>query len=699
MNFQRTLFGSLNAKLLTILMMVALFSSLTIAAMFTAYELNAVTKAEQVRLNSIANILAPNLTAAVIFLDEDSANDQLKTLLGQSNIVSARVIDVHGTVFADILSDNRNETKIFTKIMEINTPLTMGGIDYGQLEIKADYSLVEQSLFFFSTFLLGILVLILALSFLLSLFLRKSLVYPLTHLASVADRVKRTHNYSLRSKVLSRDEVGNLANCFNLMLEEIEQRDNSLEIKVLERTDALKLANSQLTKQAYSDTLSDLPNRRYILEKLSNLIESASTRNIAVLGLDLDGFKEINDTMGHDYGDLVLIAVSKRITGVIPHSATVARLGGDEFTVVIENPESRMDVEVIARNIQHSLSSSFVIKGHYVHVTTSIGIAVFPEDGTSVDTVVKHADIAMYKSKSSGRNCYHFFDASMLDNLVKKRELIEDLRNSLNNDEFELYYQPITDLSTGKLCKAEALIRWNHPVRGLVPPVEFIGVAEEIGLIGEIGEWVARTAARDLANIFKMGVEHFQVSINASPLQFKGDGQWILNWFDYLAELGLKEDAIIVEITENLLMESEELVRSNLTKLKDHGISIAIDDFGVGYSSLSYLQKMDVDILKIDKSFVDDLITDSNSRDLCRAMIMMAHNLDIQVVAEGIENEAQKQILTEFGCNFGQGYLFSKPLPLAVFKDKYFKISPEKSLSSSDPSCDDDINYTGHLAI
>lgn len=699
MNFQRTLFGSLNAKLLTILMMVALFSSLTIAAMFTAYELNAVTKAEQVRLNSIANILAPNLTAAVIFLDEDSANDQLKTLLGQSNIVSARVVDVNGAIFADILSENRNVTKIFTKIMEINTPLTMGGIDYGQLEIKADYSLVEQSLFFFSTFLLGILVLILALSFLLSLFLRKSLVYPLTHLAAVADRVKRTHNYSLRSKVLSRDEVGNLANCFNLMLEEIEQRDNSLEIKVLERTDALKLANSQLTKQAYSDTLSDLPNRRYILEKLSNLIENTSTRNVAVLGLDLDGFKEINDTMGHDYGDLVLIAVSKRITGVIPHSATVARLGGDEFTVVIENPESRMDVELIARNIQHSLSSSFVIKGHYVHVTTSIGIAIFPEDGTSVDTVVKHADIAMYKSKSSGRNCYHFFDASMLDNLVKKRELIEDLRNSLSNDEFELYYQPITDLSTGKLCKAEALIRWNHPVRGLVPPVEFIGVAEEIGLIGEIGEWVARTAARDLAGIFKMGVEHFQVSINASPLQFKGDGQWILNWFDYLAELGLKQDAIIVEITENLLMESEELVRSNLSKLKDHGISIAIDDFGVGYSSLSYLQKMDVDILKIDKSFVDDLITDGNSRDLCRAMIMMAHNLDIQVVAEGIENEAQKQILTEFGCNFGQGYLFSKPLPLAVFKEKYFKILPEKSLSSSDSSCDNDINYTGHLAI
>ncbi|MFT6986787.1 MAG: diguanylate cyclase (GGDEF)-like protein [Psychromonas sp.] len=672
MALQRALFGSLNAKLLMILMMVALFSSITIAAMFTLYELNAVTKAENSRLNAIANILAPNLTAAVIFQDEDSAGEQLKSLLGQSNIVSARVTDVNDNVFVDLFVKKDNKIEIFTEMMVISTPLKMKGIDYGLLEIKADYSLVEESLLFFSAFLLAILALILVLSFLLSLFLRKSLIYPLTHLAAVADRVTKTNNYSLRSEVLSSDEVGNLASCFNLMLETIEERDNLLEVQVQLRTKALKIANSQLTEQAYSDSLSGLPNRRYILDKLSDLIKYSGDIDFAVLGIDLDGFKEINDTMGHDYGDLLLIAVSKRIAGVLPESAIVARIGGDEFIVLIENSDSRAAIEQVAQDINRNIAKRFVIKDKHAYVTTSIGIAVFPDDGGSVEDIVKCADLAMYKSKESGRNCHHFFDPKMLDDLVSKRALIEDLRGSLERDEFELYYQPIIDLTTNKVCKAEALLRWHHPVRGIVPPLEFIPAAEEVGLINDIGEWVARTAARDLADIRKMGAEDFQVSINVSPLQFKGDGQWMLNWFDYVCELGLSRDAIIVEITENLLMESEESVRSQLTKLKDQGVTIAIDDFGVGYSSLSYLQKMDVDILKIDKSFVDFLATESNSRDLCRAMIMMARHLDIQVVAEGIETEAQKKILAEYECEFGQGYLFSKPLPLQEFKQKYF---------------------------
>lgn len=699
MNFQRTLFVSLNTKLLMILMLVALFSSLTIAAMFTLYELNAVTKAEQVRLNSISNILAPNLTAAVIFLDEDSANDQLQTLLGQSNIISARVIDNKGHIFADIHSDNINVTRLFTKIMALTTPLTMGGNIYGKVEIKADYSLVEKSLLFFSAFLLGILVLILALSLLLSLFLRKSLINPLTHLASVADRVTKTSNYSLRSKVLSKDEVGKLAYCFNVMLEKIEEWDNSLETQVLQRTMALKIANGQLTKQAYSDPLSGLPNRRYILEKLAGLIDHSSAVNLAVLGLDLDGFKEINDTMGHDYGDLLLIAVSKRIAGVLPDSAIIARLGGDEFIVIIENVQSRGATEAIAKQIKDSVAQRFAIKGEQVYVTTSIGVAIFPEDGHDVETLVKYADLAMYKSKASGRNCYHFFNVQMLDKLVKKRELIEDLRTGIIRNEFELYYQPITDLTTDKVCKAEALIRWNHPLRGIVSPFEFISVAEETGLIADIGEWVARTAARDLAEILKMGGASFKISFNVSPLQFKGNGQWILDWFDYLSELTLEPDAIIVEITENVLMESEGAVRTNLMKLNDHGISIAIDDFGVGYSSLSYLQKMDVDILKIDKSFVDDLVTDNSSRDLCQAIIIMARHLGINVVAEGIETEQQKKILSNFGCDFGQGYLFAKPLPLNKFKEKYFNFSAQTNFSLEQSSCNSNINYNDHLVM
>ena len=689
MPLKRILFRSLKAKLLAMLMLVAFFSTISIAAMFTIYELNAVTKAEQSRLNSIANILAPNLTAALIFEDQASATEQIKSLQGQSNIVSAQVEDMKGNVFVAVVAEKDNTKQIFTDLMVVKTTLQMQGIDYGVLTIKADYSLIEASLLFFSTFLLVILVLILVLSFILSLFLRKSLIYPLIQLAAVADRVTKTSNYSLRSQVLSTDEVGNLASCFNLMLETIEQRDHSLEETVQQRTTALKVANTQLTTQAFSDPLSGLPNRRYILNKLADLIEHKKDKKFAVLALDLDGFKEINDTLGHDYGDLLLIAVSKSIASVLG-TEILARLGGDEFIILVENIISLSDVESISIDIHNHLSKGFVIKGKHVYVTTSIGIAVFPEHGDTVENIVKCADLAMYKSKAAGRNCHHFFNASMLDDVVKKRELVETLRHSLKNNEFELYYQPIVDLSTNKICKAEALIRWHHPLRGLVSPFEFIPVAEEVGLITDIGEWVARTAAQDLAEFKKLNVDtEFQISINVSPLQFKGDGQWMKNWFEYVAELGLSHDAIIVEITENLLMESEENIRYQLTLLRDQGVSIAIDDFGVGYSSLSYLQKMDVDILKIDKSFVDDLETESNSRDLCKVMIMLAQQLNIQVVAEGIENEEQKQYLLEAGCQFGQGYLFSKPMPFLQFQENYFSHQSRLDLATVNPAIDD----------
>ncbi|MEG3755646.1 EAL domain-containing protein [Psychromonas arctica] len=682
MSLPRALSGSLNAKLLMILMMVALFSSMTIAAMFTVYELNAVTKAEQSKLNSIANILAPNLTATLIFQDEASASEQLESLLGQSNIVSAAILDKDGEQFVGVSTEKNNQIKIFNKLMVSSTPLMMKGVKHGLLTISADYSVIERSLLFFSFFVLAILALILLLSFLLSLFLRKSLIYPLTHLASVAERVTKTNNYNLRSKVLSSDEVGNLANCFNSMLETIKQRDNSMEEIVQQRTNALEAANNKLTTQAFSDPLSSLPNRRYILDKLSTLTNLPEAHEFALLGLDLDGFKEINDTMGHDYGDLLLIEVSCCITKILDKRSTLARLGGDEFLILVEGCIDKPALSALATKINQELTKGFLIEGKHVFVTTSIGIALFPIDGQSVENLIKYADLAMYKSKEAGRNSHHFFEQSMLNAVIQKHQLVEDLRHSLANDHFELYYQPIVNLLTNKMCKAEALIRWNHPERGLIPPNEFIAIAEEVGLILEMGEWVARTAASDLAQFKKLGAaDDFQISINVSPVQFKGHGRWILDWFKYTEALGLPRDAIIIEITENLLMESEDSVRAQLTKLKKRGIAIAIDDFGVGYSSLSYLQKMDVDVLKIDKSFVDELENEKNSRELCQVIIMMAHHLDIQVVAEGIENAAQKQILTNAGCEFGQGYLFSKPLPIETFKKQYFIHSSPIDLS------------------
>jgi len=699
MRVKRRFFVSLNAKLLMTLMAVALFTSVSIAAIFIFYELDTVTKAEQQRLNSIANILAPNLTAAIIFKDEDTVKELIKPLVAQINIVSARVVDVDGYLLVDVFAETTNNSLIFSDLMVITTPLKMTEVKYGKLIITADYSLIEKGLIAFSVFSVAILTLILALSFVFALVLRKYLIHPLIHLAGVADRVTKTNNYSLRSEVLSSDEVGNLANCFNLMLKTIEQRENLLEEKVQQRTKALKIANAKLTEQAYSDALSGLPNRRYILDKLAILIAAPNKNNFAVLGMDLDGFKEINDSMGHDSGDILLVAVSQRIKRVLPDSALLARIGGDEFIVLIEQIDSREIVGQVAKDIKTSIENCFSIRGKKIYVTASVGIAIFPDDGLSVESIVKHADLAMYQSKDSGRNCHHFFHPTMLESLVKKRALMEDLRSSLNKGEFELYYQPIVDLKLNKISKAEALIRWNHPVRGMVQPLDFISTAEEVGIIEEIGEWVAHTAARDLAELRKLGEIDFQVSINVSPLQFKGNGEWMLNWIDYMSELGLSREAIIVEITENLLMENESSIRTNLAKLKDRGITIAIDDFGVGYSSLSYLQKMDVDFLKIDKSFVDHLVTKSHSRKLCRAMIIMARHLGIQVVAEGIETEGQENILKELGCDFGQGYLFSKPLPLEAFKQQFFKHSPKIDLLPTLLSSDNTLNNIDGITL
>ena len=674
--------GSLNAKLLLMLMLVALFTSVTTAVIFSVYELNSITQTEKSRLNSIADILAPNLTAAVIFEDEYTVNELIKPLINQGNVISATVLDRTNTTYAQITSQQSNQTYILNDILVINTPLEIDGTNYGTLEIKADYSLVEKSLIFFGVFLLGILIFTLLLSFLLSLVLRKKLIHPLLQLTTIAEEIIQTNKYSMRAEVLSNDEVGELATCFNSMLETIEQREHILEVKVLHRTNALKQANNQLSIQANSDSLSGLPNRRYILDKLANLINDdldldTNSSNVlyenkfAILGLDLDGFKEINDTLGHDSGDLLLVAVSKRISSVLNENSMVARLGGDEFIILVENLTSHEEIEQIVKTIQHAITNSFIIKSKLVYITTSIGISIYPDDGLTVEKIVKYADIAMYKSKEMGRNCHHFFHPDFLNNLVHKRQLIDDLRSGLVNKEFELYYQPIIDLDSNQVYKAEALLRWNHPTRGMVPPLEFITIAEETGIILELGEWVARSAATDLVSIRRYA-PNFQISINVSPSQFKGDGLWMVDWFDYMTELGLSRDAIIVEITENLLMESEESIRKKLIKLKEHGTRIAIDDFGVGYSSLSYLQQMDVDFLKIDKSFVDDITKKGNSLDLCCAMIMMARHLNIQVIAEGIETQEQKQILTDAGCKFGQGYLFSKPLPLHDFKNKYF---------------------------
>jgi diguanylate cyclase (GGDEF)-like protein len=389
---------------------------------------------------------------------------------------------------------------------------------------------------------------------------------------------------------------------------------------------------------------------------------------LALLFLDLDHFKDVNDTLGHGKGDLLLKEMAKRLLNCVRNTDTVARLGGDEFTIILPELQERDSIERLAQDVLCQLTKPFELAGEIAYVSVSIGITLFPEDTDDIDTLIKNADQAMYAAKDQGRNCCHYFTISMQEAALARMRMVNDLRNALSECQFQLVYQPIVELATSAIYKAEALIRWQHPARGLISPAEFIPVAESTGMIIDIGEWVFREAARQAR---QWRTEHhcdFQISINKSPVQFQKEGNAHLAWFDYLDELGLPGQSIVVEITEGLLMDVGPVITSQLLAFRDAGVQVSLDDFGTGYSSLSYLKKFDIDYLKIDQSFTRNLSPTANDLALCEAIIVMAHKLGIKVIAEGIETQEQCDLLMAAGCDYGQGYLFSRPVAAEEFE-------------------------------
>jgi len=389
---------------------------------------------------------------------------------------------------------------------------------------------------------------------------------------------------------------------------------------------------------------------------------------LALLFLDLDHFKDVNDTLGHCKGDLLLKEMAQRLLNCVRNTDTVARLGGDEFTIIVAELQEQDSIERLAQDILNQLTKPFELAGEIAYVSVSIGITLYPEDTDDIDVLIKNADQAMYAAKDQGRNCRHYFTISMQEAALTRMRLINDLRNALVERQFRLAYQPIVELSTGSIHKAEALIRWQHPTRGLISPADFIPVAEATGMIIDIGDWVFREAAQQAAQWRIKHHEQFQVSINKSPVQFQKEGNGHLAWFEHLRELGLPGESVVIEITEGLLMDAGALITGQLLAFRDAGIQVSLDDFGTGYSSLSYLKKFDIDYLKIDQSFTRNLSPDANDLALCEAIIVMAHKLGIKVIAEGIETQEQCDLLMAAGCDYGQGYLFSKPVAADEFE-------------------------------
>ncbi len=517
-----------------------------------------------------------------------------------------------------------------------------------------------------------ILTVTMVLAFLASLLvawrLARSVTRPIDGLVHATRAIARGDlGYSLPEG--DRTEFGELARHFNTMSRELREGYAALQKEIEER----KAAEAQLLYDAFHDALTGLPNRALFVDRLEHVISGAGrhpTELYAVLFLDLDRFKVINDSLGHLVGDHLLVAVGERLSGCIRPGDTVARLGGDEFGLLIQGLQGPGDAVLVAERIHTALSGCFHVEGHEMFVTASVGVAVQADRYRKPDQVLRDADIAMYQAKLEGKACCEVFDTEMHGTVVDRLQLEADLRRAVEHgEEFVLHYQPIVALRTGKLVGVEALVRWKHPARGLIQAGDFVPLAEESGIIVPLGEWAVRRACAQLRSWQERipALSDLTMSVNVSGRQFRrpdlvdGIGR-------ILRESGVDPRLVAVEVTESVIMDDVEASAAKLSRLRDMGVQIHVDDFGTGYSSLSYLHRFPINAVKIDRSFVSGLPGHAESEEVIKAIVSIAESLDFDVIAEGVEREEHVEKLEELRCRYGQGHLVTRPLEAHAFE-------------------------------
>jgi diguanylate cyclase (GGDEF)-like protein len=472
---------------------------------------------------------------------------------------------------------------------------------------------------------------------------------------AVASLKMGAHDYLLK---------GNLSRLVVSVERELQEAELRRERKRIEAT---------VQRQASHDVLTDLPNRSLFKDRLTLALAHANRyRNmLAILFVDLDRFKNIIDTLGPAIGDRLLQGVAERLGSCLDEGDTLARLGGDEFVILLPRLQRADKAVKIAQQVLEVLKPVFVFNGHELHITTSIGISLYPYDGADVDTLLKNADTALYRAKEQGRNNYQLYTPAMNARAFERLAMENSLRKALERHQFMLHYQPQVDVADRRISGMEALVRWQHPDLGLVYPAEFITLAEETGLIVPMGEWVLRTACAQTKKWHQAGYPNLTVAVNLSARQFQHQG--LMDTIArVLRETELDPRMLEVEITESIAMQNADFTNVVLRHLKDMGVKIAMDDFGTGYSSLSYLRKFPIDTLKIDQSFVRDLTTDANDAAIANAIIVLAHSLKLKVVAEGVETREQETYLKTHHCDKLQGYLFNRPLTPEQFEQLLF---------------------------
>lgn len=649
----------LRTKLSLVVIASTLMASLLLFVVVTVLEYHDSRHRVEERAQGLARVLAQNLRAPLSFDDPAAARRVLEGLGVVPEVRWSALLDANANVFASFA--HRDEVvpspfEIGRRTAEVDA--ARSSLVYTVEMVRVDGGVVGQlvvctdaSLAFSATLARAVLVLMGAaviglLASAVAVKVQDGMVQPIAGLADVMHDISRTHAYVTRVSTQRSDEVGALYDGFNLLLGELEARD-----AVLQRQQA------RLFTLAHVDAVTGLSNRHHFRLVLDEALTRLSGHPFAILCLDLDRFKTVNDALGHDVGDLLLTLVGQRLTAVSRQGDMVARLGGDEFAMVLMDVADPQEVQRIADRVLATLCASVDIEGLTVPMGVSVGIALAPRDGDQPDQLLKNADLALYGAKAGGRGRACFYDAGMSAGVVRRLQLERALRSAITLDQLSVVYQPQVDLASRTVTGFEALVRWKHPELGDVRPDEFIAVAEDAGLINEIGAWVLEQACQ----VASTWPEHLSVAVNLSAVQVMTQDLPLLVG-RVLAATGLPATRLEVEITESVLLNETEATLAQLHGLNRLGVRIALDDFGTGYSSMAYLRRFPFDKLKIDRCFVKALTTEQDARVIVHAIIDMATGLHMKTLAEGVEREAEMAALLDEGCTEVQGYLVSRPL-------------------------------------
>ena len=687
---------SIRRKLTLIIVVISSVSLLLASIAFIATDRINTREALGNNLRTMAEIIAANSSAALLFGDTLAAEENLGFLEAQEHIEAVAIFGLDGSEFVSYRKESTGHTHprkpdiktnniLFRdNHIELLSNITHEGEIIGAVYIRSDTKAVQERLIWFLEIVCIVLLTSLLVTLMLSAQMQRIITDPLLQLSAIARQISIEKNYSLRVIGRGKDELGNLVVDFNKMLDEIQLRDNELkdhktqlEDRVTQRTRELEESNNQLSQSkrqaetvakrmeyhAHHDDLTGLPNRILLNDRINTELAHARRQKsmMALLFLDLDRFKLINDSLGHAIGDQLLRVISRRLKNCVRDEDTIARLGGDEFMILLPRITSSSDAGRVGRKITEALVEPVSCNGHEIHITTSIGISIYPFDSTDVETLIKNADISMYRAKELGRNKVVYYTAEMNAGSRKQLALETNLRKALDRGELELHYQPKINTARNTVVGVEALLRWNHPTMGSVSPAEFIPVAEDSGLIIPIGEWVLETAFKQLREWHDAGHDELTMAVNLSSAQLSRSGIEA-TIHDSIANAGIDPCMAELEITENIAIHDIDSAIAILNKLKCTGINIAMDDFGTGYSSLSYLRKLPIDIVKIDQSFVRDIPDSKEAILIAQAIIAMAQSLRLSLIVEGIENVKQLNYFRQQGCEVMQGFLFSRPV-------------------------------------